>query len=71
MQEIADYCQEWHSVGEIAEHVKRSRQYIRGEVMPKMADILERKYETPNHPNQQYRTKPSALSNQTEADTGK
>ena len=71
MQEIADYCQEWHSVGEIAEHVRRSRQYIRGEVMPKMADILERKYETPNHPNQQYRTKPSALLNPTKETTGK
>ena len=56
-QEIVDYCQEWHSVGEIAEHVKRSRQYIRGEVIPKMSDVLERKYETPNHPNQQYRVK--------------
>ena len=57
MQEIADYCQEWHSVAEIAEHVKRSRQYIRGEVIPKMSDVLERKYEAVNHPNQQYRTK--------------
>lgn len=57
MKEIMVYCKDWHSVGEIAEHVKRSRQYIRGEVLPKMSDLLERKYDTPNHPKQQYRTK--------------
>ena len=57
MREILVYCKDWHSVGEIAEHFKRSRQYIRGEVLPKLSDLLERKYDTPNHPHQQYRTK--------------
>ena len=59
MKEILVYCNDWHSVGEIAEHFMRSRQYIRGEVLPKMSDLLERKYDTPNHPHQQYRTKQS------------
>ena len=57
MREILVYCKDWHAVGEIAEHFKRSRQYIRGEVLPKLLDLLERKYDTPNHPHQQYRTK--------------
>ena len=57
MKEILVYCKDWHSVGEIAEHFKRSRQYIRGAVLPKLSDLLERKYDMPNHPHQQYRTK--------------
>ena len=57
MKEILVYCKDWHSIGEIAEHFGRSRQYVRGEVLPKMSDLLERKYDTPNHPHQQYRTK--------------
>lgn len=55
MQQIVEFCAEWHTMSEIAEHVNRSRQYIRGEVLPKMSDVLERKFDSPNHPNQQYR----------------
>jgi hypothetical protein len=57
MQQIVEFCAEWHTMSEIAEHVNRSRQYIRGEVLPKMLDVLERKFDSPNHPNQQYRRK--------------
>ena len=57
MQQIVEFCAEWHTMSEIAEHVNRSRQYIRGEVLPKMSDVLERKFDSPNHPNQQYRRK--------------
>ena len=55
--QITDFCAQWRTLGEIAEHVQRSRQYLRGEVIPQMLDVLERKYDSPTHPKQQYRTK--------------
>ena len=55
--QITDFCAQWRSLSEIAEHVQRSRQYLRGEVIPQMLDVLERKYDSPTHPKQQYRTK--------------
>ena len=55
--QITDFCAQWRTLSEIAEHVQRSRQYLRGEVIPQMLDVLERKYDSPTHPKQQYRTK--------------
>lgn len=57
MSQITDFCAQWRSLSEIAEHVQRSRQYLRGEVIPQMFDVLERKYDSPTHPKQQYRAK--------------
>ena len=55
--QITDFCAQWRTLSEIAEHVQRSRQYLRGEVIPQMLDVLERKYDSPTHPKQQYRVK--------------
>ena len=55
--QITDFCAQWRTLSEIAEHVQRSRQYLRGEVIPQMLDVLERKYDSPTHPKQQYRIK--------------
>ena len=57
MSQIIDFCAQWRTLGEIAEHVQRSRQYLRGEVIPQMMDVLERKFDSPTHPKQQYRVK--------------
>ena len=57
ISQIANFCAQWRTLSEIAEHVQRSRQYLRGEVIPQMLDVLERKYDSPTHPKQQYRTK--------------
>lgn len=57
MSQITDFCAQWRTLSEIAEHVQRSRQYLRGEVIPQMFDVLERKYDSPTHPKQQYRVK--------------
>ena len=57
MSQITDFCAQWRTLSEIAEHVQRSRQYLRGEVIPQMFDVLERKYDSPTHPKQQYRAK--------------
>ena len=57
MSQITDFCAQWRTLSEIAEHVQCSRQYLRGEVIPQMFDVLERKYGSPTHPKQQYRAK--------------
>jgi Uncharacterized conserved protein len=53
---ILAFCAEWHSVTEIAQYVHRSKQYIRGEVLPLIKDQLEMMYpENTSHPKQKYR----------------
>ena len=43
---------------EIAEYVHRNKQYIRGEVLPKMDHLLIRKFPTiEKHPGQKYKVK--------------
>ena len=55
---ILAFCAEWHSVTEIAQHVHRSKQYVRGEVLPLIKDQLEMLYpENTSHPKQKYRVK--------------
>ena len=57
-KQILAFCVEWHTIAEIAEHVQRSRQYLRGEVLPTIKDQLDMLHpENPNHPKQQYRVK--------------
>lgn len=57
-EQILAFCSEWHTIAEIAEHVRRSRQYLRGEVMPTLKDQIEMSHpQNPNHPKQQYRVK--------------
>ena len=73
IEEILNFCTEdWHTIEQIAEAVQRSKRHIRGRIMPLIKERLEMKYpNNPNHPNQQYRTKPSAASDPTKAVTGK
>ncbi|MBR5685180.1 MAG: AAA family ATPase, partial [Muribaculaceae bacterium] len=55
---ILEFCTEWRSAEEIAEHVHRHKQYIRGEILPKMDHLLIRKFPTiEKHPGQKYKTK--------------
>lgn len=55
---ILAFCAEWHSVTEIAQYVHRSKQYIRGEVLPLIKDKLEMLYpDNTSHPKQKYRVK--------------
>jgi response regulator of citrate/malate metabolism len=55
---ILAFCAEWHSVTEIAQHVHRSKQYVRGEVLPLIKDQLEMLYpDNTSHPKQKYRVK--------------
>ncbi len=55
---ILEFCTEWRSAEEIAEYVHRNKQYIRGEVLPKMDHLLIRKFPTiEKHPGQKYKVK--------------
>ncbi|MDO4692826.1 MAG: hypothetical protein Q4A64_08135 [Porphyromonadaceae bacterium] len=55
---VLDFCQQWRSVEEVARYISRTKQYVRGQVLPKMSDLLEMKYpRLPNHPQQMYRAK--------------
>ena len=55
---ILEFCTEWRSVEEIALYVQRSKQYIRGEVLPNMEQMLDRKFPLKEkHPGQKYKVK--------------
>lgn len=54
---IIDYCQEWRTAEEIAIAVDKTTAYIRDIVLPKLSDVLEKKYDVPHHPKQKYRAK--------------
>ena len=54
---IIDYCQEWRTAEEIAIAVDKTTAYIRDIVLPKLSDVLEKKYNVPHHPKQKYRAK--------------
>ena len=55
---ILEFCTEWRSAEEIAEYVHRNKQYIRGEVLPKMDHLLIRKFPSiEKHPGQKYKIK--------------
>jgi hypothetical protein len=54
---IIDYCQEWRTAEEIAVAVDKTTAYIRDIVLPKLSDVLEKRYDVPHHPKQKYRAK--------------
>lgn len=54
---IIDYCQEWRTAEEIAIAVDKTTAYIRDIVLPKLSDVLEKKYDVPHHPKQKYKAK--------------
>ena len=54
---IIDYCQEWRTAEEIAIAVDKTTAYIRDIVLPKLTDVLEKRYDVPHHPKQKYRVK--------------
>jgi hypothetical protein len=55
---ILEYCIEWRSAEEIATYVHRSKQYIRGEILPSMDQLLIRKYPLKEkHPGQEYKVR--------------
>ena len=53
-QLIIDYCQEWRTAEEIAIAVDKTTAYIRDIVLPKLSEVLEKKYDVPHHPKQKY-----------------
>ena len=55
---ILDYCCEWRSAEDIAKYVRRTKQYIRGEVLSEMSDLLIKKFpQIEKHPGQKYKIK--------------
>ena len=55
---ILEFCTDWRSAEEIAIHVHRNKQYIRGEILPGMDHLLIRKYPLKEkHPGQKYKVK--------------
>jgi biotin operon repressor len=54
---IRDCTEDWKSVEEISNEIKRSPQYLKGEVIPIMIErgLLEREHIMPNHPAQRYK----------------
>ena len=51
---IRDCTEDWKSVDEISNEIKRSPQYLKGEIIPIMIEsgLLEREHIMPNHPAQ-------------------
>ena len=54
---IINYCQEWRTAEEIAVAVDKTTAYIRDIVLPKLSDVLEKRYDVPHHPKQKYKAK--------------
>lgn len=54
---LLEYCKEWRSIQDIADHLKRSKSHVRNVILPQFASFLERKHTFDNHPDQQYKTK--------------
>ena len=56
---IQNSTQTWKSVEEIALEIRRSTQYLKGEIIPVMVNkgLLEREHAMPNHPAQRYKRK--------------
>ncbi|MEE1220429.1 MAG: hypothetical protein U0K59_01185, partial [Bacteroidales bacterium] len=54
---ILGYCTQWRSVEEISNFVGKQKSYIGNIVLPQLLDALEKKYDVPHHPKQQYRVK--------------
>ncbi len=52
---VLDFCSEWRTAAEIAQHVGRTRNYITADILPKMADVLTMAYpQSKRNPNQKY-----------------
>ena len=62
-QLILAYCSDvWRTVQDITGYLGRKKDYLRNKVLPQLTESgkLEMRFpDTPNHPNQQYRTKQS------------
>ena len=58
---ILDYCSEdWRTLQNMTEYLGRNKDYLRNKVLPQLTESgkLEMRFpDTPNHPNQQYKTK--------------
>ena len=54
---IRECTKDWKSVDEISNEIKRSPQYLKGEIIPIMIEkgLLEREHIMPNHPAQRYK----------------
>ena len=54
---ISDCTETWKSVEEISYEIKRSLQYLKGEIIPIMIEkgLLQREFPVPNHPAQRYK----------------
>jgi len=55
---ILNFCSEWRTIEDISIFLDRDKSYIRNEVLPLLAEKLEKMYENiPHHPRQKYRVK--------------
>lgn len=57
-QLIIRFCAEWRTIEDISIFLDRDKNYIRNEILPLLAEKLEKMYQNiPNHPRQKYRVK--------------
>ena len=57
-QLILSFCSEWRTIEDISIFLDRDKSYIRNEILPMLAEKLEKLFENiPNHPRQKYRVK--------------
>ena len=57
-QLILNFCSEWRTIEDISIFLDRDKSYIRNEILPMLAEKLEKLFENiPNHPRQKYRVK--------------
>ena len=60
-QLILNYCSEdWRTLQNMTSYLGRNKDYLRNKVLPQLTESgkLEMRFpDTPNHPNQQYKTK--------------
>ena len=57
---VLELCEDWITIDEISEKTSKSRQYLRGRIIPEMLKLglLEKQYpDASTSPNQKYRKK--------------
>lgn len=54
---IMEFCSDWRTAQEIAEHLGKGKQYLRNKILPQLSDVLQMKFSKENHPGQKYKVK--------------
>ncbi|MDO4511826.1 MAG: ATP-binding protein [Bacteroidales bacterium] len=54
---VEETCIDWMTAEDIAKAIGRTIKHVKSNILPQMESILEKKFNTPHHPRQMYRTK--------------